>query len=135
MKLPREKAMALTLVVAVLSVNAWGLRAELHSGGVDLNDNVSHFRMISGMAQALERGANPLDFWSPEWSFGFPLVRVYQPLAHLLVVLAYFAMGKAVSLLTVFVWLRFLALALFPLSVFAMIRCFGPPPFDRLNVR
>src|SRR6476469_1823779 len=73
MKLTREKATALALLLAVLAFNAWGLRAELHSGGVDLNDNVSHFRMIAGMAQALERGANPLDFWSPEWSFGFPL--------------------------------------------------------------
>ena len=128
MKLPREKALALALLVAALALNAWTLRAELYSGGIDLNDNVSHFRMIAGIAQALERGANPLDFWSPEWSFGFPLIRVYQPLAHMLVVLAYLAMGKAVSLLTVFVWLRFLALALFPLSVFAMVRCFGLPP-------
>ena len=72
----------------MLALNAWALRAELHSGGADLNDNVSHFRMIAGMAAALEHGGNPLDFWSPEWSLGFPLVRVYQPLAHLLVVLA-----------------------------------------------
>ena len=128
MKLPREKAVALALLLAVLALNAFGLRAELHSGGIDLNDNVSHFRMIAGMAQALDRGANPLDFWSPEWSFGFPLIRVYQPLAHLLVVLVYLAVGKSVSLLTVFVWLRFLALALFPLSVFIMLRCLDLSP-------
>ncbi|MEO8370690.1 MAG: hypothetical protein ABI806_16015 [Candidatus Solibacter sp.] len=128
MKLTRENAATLALLVVVLALNAWGLRAELNAGGVDLNDNVSHFRMIAGMSEALQRGGNPLDFWSPEWSFGFPLVRVYQPLAHLLVVLVYFAMGKAVSLVTVLVWFRFLALALLPLSVFAMTRGFGLPP-------
>ena len=104
MKVNRENRPALCILLAVLALNAWALRAELHSGGADLNDNVSHFRMIAGMAAALEHGSNPLDFWSPEWSLGFPLVRVYQPLAHLLVVLVYFALGKTVTLLTVFVW-------------------------------
>ena len=128
MKTVRENAAARALLVAVLAVNLWALRAELHSGGVDLNDHVSHFPMIARMAQAIEHHTNPLDFWSPEWSFGFPVIRVYQPLAHILVALAYLATGKAVSLVTVFVWARFLTLALFPLSVFVMLRCFELPP-------
>ena len=128
MKVNRENLPALCILLAVLALNAWALRAELHSGGADLNDNVSHFRMAAGMAAALEHGSNPLDFWSPEWSLGFPLVRVYQPLAHLLVVLVYFALGKTVTLLTVFVWVRYLSLVLLPLSFFAMVRCFELPP-------
>ena len=128
MKLNRENLPALCILLAVLALNAWALRAELHSGGVDLNDNVSHFRYAAGMAAALERGNNPLDFWSPEWSLGFPMVRLYQPLAHLLVVLAYFALGKTVTLMTVFVWIRFLSVVLLPLSFFAMARSFELPP-------
>ena len=128
MKLNRENLPALSILLAVLALNAWALRADLHSGGVDLNDNVSHFRLASGMAAAIEHGANPLDFWSPEWSLGFPEMRVYQPLAHLLVVLTYFALGKSVTLLTVFVWIRFLSLVLLPLSFFAMARSFQLPP-------
>lgn len=119
---------ALVILLLVLALNAWALRAELHSGGADLNDNVSHFRLVAGMAAAWEHGGNPLDFWSPEWSLGFPLVRVYQPLAHLLVVLAWFAMGKTVTLATVFVWARFLSVALLPVSFFAMARRFELPP-------
>jgi hypothetical protein len=128
MKVNRDNLPALAILLAVLALNAWALRAELHSGGVDLNDNVSHYRLVAGMADALEHGRNPVDFWSPEWSLGFPLVRVYQPLAHLLVVLAYFALGKTVTLLTVFVWVRYLSLVLLPLSFFAMARCCELPP-------
>src|SRR5450759_3286187 len=100
MKLNRENLPALCILLAVLALNAWALRAELYSGGVDLNDNVSHFRLAADMAGVLEHGehgepgehvGNPLDFWSPEWSLGFPMARVYQPLAHLLVVLTWFA--------------------------------------------
>ena len=76
MKVNRENLPALGILLAVLALNAWALRAELHSGGVDLNDNVSHFRLAAEMAAVLEHGGNPLDFWSPEWSLGFPLVRV-----------------------------------------------------------
>ncbi|MCX6628884.1 MAG: hypothetical protein NTW28_14790 [Candidatus Solibacter sp.] len=99
MRVNRENLPALCILLAVLAVNAWALRAELHSGGVDLNDNVSHFRLAAEMAGAMEHGehgepvGNPLDFWSPEWSLGFPLIRVYQPLAHLLP-LTFFAMSR-----------------------------------------
>jgi hypothetical protein len=133
MKPNRENLTALCILLAVLALNAWALRAELHTGGVDLNDNVSHFRLAADMAGALAGGkhepvGSPLDFWSPEWSLGFPQVRVYQPLAHLLVVLGYFALGKSVSLMTVFVWIRYLSVVLLPLSFFAMARCFQLPP-------
>jgi hypothetical protein len=128
MKPNRENLAALCILLGVVALNAWALRAELHSGGVDLNDNVSHYRYAAGIALALEHGNNPLDFWSPEWSLGFPMVRVYQPLAHLLVAVTYFALGKTVSLPTVFVWIRFLSVVLVPLSFFAMARLFELPP-------
>jgi hypothetical protein len=128
MKVNRANLVALSILLAVLVWNAWALRAELHSGGADLNDNVSHIRLASEMASVLEHGGNPLDFWSPEWSLGFAQMRDYQPLAHILVVLAYFALGKTVTLLTVFVWVRYLSLVLLPLSFFVMVRCFELPP-------
>ena len=124
----RANLAALAALLAVLVWNAWALRAELHSGGADLNDNVSHVRLASEMASVLERGGNPLDFWSPEWSLGFAQMRDYQPVAHLLVVLPYFALGKTVTVLNVFVWVRYLALVLLPLSFFFMVRCFDLPP-------
>jgi len=109
-------------VLAIIFVSAPALWPDLSISRVDLNDNVFHFTLIEGMVHAFERGANPLDFWSPEWSLGYPVLRTYQPLAHALVVLAYFALGKAVPLMTVFVWVRFLSVLLLPLTFFAAAR-------------
>src|SRR5580704_357110 len=112
MNLSRQKLAALAILLAVLVVNAAALRPELSISRVDLNDNVLHFTLVERMAQAVERGENPLDCWSPEWSLGYPVLRTYQPLAHALVVLAYFALRKSVGLMTVFVWVRFLSIVL-----------------------
>ena len=92
-----ERRFAWALLCVVLVVNAIALSAELRVGRITGNDNVSHLALVKGMARAVENGANPLDFWSPEASFGSAPIRTYQPLAHALVVLVYFALGKTVS--------------------------------------
>ena len=53
---------------------------------------------------------------------GYPVLRTYQPLAHLIVALSYFALLKSVSLMTVFVWVRFLSVLLLPLTFFITAR-------------
>lgn len=118
----RERQFALAVLCLVLVVNAVGLSAELSVGRVTGNDNVSHFALLKGMVRAVENGENPLDFWSPEGSFGSAPIRTYQPLAHVLTVLAYFAFGKAASLTTVFVCVRFLSVVLLPAGFFAAAR-------------
>src|SRR5260370_29508424 len=128
MKPSRENLPALALLLTVLVVNAVGLWPALSISRVDLNDNVLHFTLVERIVQAVERGENPLDCWSPEWSLGYPVLRTYQPLAHALVVLAYFALGKSVGLMTVFVWVRFLSVVLLPLSFFAAARLMGLRP-------
>jgi hypothetical protein len=124
----REKLLALALLLTALLVNAAGLWPEISIGRVDLNDNVFHFTLVERVVQAVERGENPLDCWSPEWSLGYPVLRTYQPLAHLLVAFVYFALGKSVGLMTVFTWVRFLSVALLPLSFFASARLMGLRP-------
>ena len=126
----REKAAAILLMALVIAVNMAGLWPELTISRIDLNDNVFHFTLIEGMIQSVEQGGNPLDFWSPEWSFGYPVLRTYQPLAHGLVVLVYFGLGKAVSAMTVFVWVRFLSVALLPLTFFATARLISLGPLE-----
>ena len=116
-----SRAAPLLLLACVLIAGAVGLWPELSISRVDLNDNVFHFGLIQGMARAAERGS-PLDFWSPEWSLGYPVLRTYQPLAHALVVLVYFASAKTLSLMTVFVWARFLSVLLLPLTFFVTAR-------------
>src|SRR5260370_20220049 len=115
----RENLLAVAILLAVLMANAAGLRLELEVSRVDQNDNASHYPMVAGMVQEAEHGGNPLDFWCPEWSLGYPVLRTCQPLAHGLVALIYFALGKTASLMTVFVWVRYLAVVLLPLSFFA----------------
>ena len=103
----RENLLAWAVLLAVVLASAIALWPELSISRVDLNDNVFHFTLIERMAQALEHGENPLDTWSPEWTLGYPVLRTYQPLAHLLVIGAWLVLGKSVSLMTVFVWARF----------------------------
>jgi hypothetical protein len=56
------------------------------------------------------------------------VLRTYQPLAHAVVALVYFALGKSVALMKVFVWVRFLSVVLLPLSFFAAARLMGLRP-------
>src|SRR5271165_5402443 len=124
----RERLLALFLLLAVLVVNAAALWPEISVSRVDLNDNVFHFTLVERMVEAIQRGEDPLDCWSPEWSFGYPVLRLYQPLAHGIVALLYFALGKSLGLMTIFVWVRFLSVALLPLSFFVASRRMGFPP-------
>jgi hypothetical protein len=115
----KERWIVILILAAVTTWSAVGLYPDLAASRVDLNDNVSHFAYIERIVQTVEHGGNPLDTWSPESTCGFPVLRVYQPLAHLLVAAIYFLLGKSVSLMTVFVWVRFLAVLTFPLSFYA----------------
>src|SRR5579875_3266679 len=125
----QEKLLAYGLLALVLTANAAGLWPELAVSRVDLNDNVMHYPLAADMVEAIEHGGNPLDHWSPEWVFGYPVSRTYQPLGHLLAALAYFALFKKVPLMTVFVWVRFLSVALLPATFFALARLLS---FSRL---
>jgi hypothetical protein len=117
-----QRRTALGLLAAILIVNAIGLAPELTISRVDLNDNAFHYPLIADMVRQMERGASPLDWWAPEWSMGYPVLRTYQPLAHLMVALSYFALFKSVSLMTVFIWVRFLSVLLLPLTFFVTAR-------------
>ena len=110
------------VVILWTLIHAFALRHELTITTVDLNDNVYHYTLAARMAQALESGENPLDCWASEWSLGYPVPRTYQPLGHIVAALAYLAVGKSISLLTLFVWVRYLLLSLFPLTLYCSCR-------------
>jgi len=104
MKLSRDSNLAFAVLCLVVVGNAAALWPELSISRFDLNDNVFHFGLVERIVQAIEHGRSPLDLWSPEWSLGYPVLRTYQPLAHWLVAAVYFALGKAVPLMSVFLW-------------------------------
>ncbi|MBV8208350.1 MAG: hypothetical protein JO041_16315 [Acidobacteria bacterium] len=123
-----QQIIAFSLLGIALAAGAAAYSPEISIGRVDLNDNVFHYTLIERIVQAVHDGENPLDCWSAEWSFGFPVLRIYQPFAHLLVAAAYFASGKYLTLMTVFAWIRFLAVVLLPLTFFAAARLLGFSP-------
>ena len=114
-----ERRLAWGVLCLVLIVNAWGLSPELRVGRLLSNDSNLHFSLLKGMVEAIEHGENALDFWSPGVSFGSAPIRTYQPLAHLTAAAVYFGLGKTVPLVTVFLWVRYLAVVLLPASFFA----------------
>ena len=122
MQTPRGTWPAVFILLFIVAVSATGMWPDLAASRIDLNDNISHFALIERIVGTVEHGGNPLDAWSPEWTFGFPMLRLYQTLAHLLVAGVYFALGKSVSLMTVFVWVRFLAVVLLPVSFYFAAR-------------
>jgi hypothetical protein len=128
MILEREKRLSLAIVLFVIAVQAFVLWPELYTAPVRHNDAVNHYTMTKQMVDAIEHGGNPLDFWSPEISLGVPMVRTYQPLAHILVAAAYFALGKSVPLVTVLAWTRFLVMLVLPLSFYAAMVLLEFPP-------
>jgi Dolichyl-phosphate-mannose-protein mannosyltransferase len=125
MRWTRENILSTCLLLLVLIANAVALWPEVAISRVNLNDSVLHYTLVERVVQAVEHGENPLDCWSAEWALGFPVLRVYQPLAHLVVAASWFALAKAVPLLTLFTVERFLWIALLPLSFFAAARLMG----------
>jgi hypothetical protein len=118
----REKRLSLGILLAVVAVQAVALLPELSPTVVRQGDAPSHFSLIEGMVNAIQQGGNPLDFWSPELTFGFPIVRTYQILAHGLVALTYFALGKTVALATLYAWASYLAILALPVAVYACLQ-------------
>src|SRR5215467_9181165 len=128
MGLTSEKNLSRAIVLLVLLVQAIALAHELATAGYRNNDSVSHYALIRGMVDAVEHGGNPLDFWSAETSLGLAMARTYQLLAHLLVVGVYFALGKSVSLMTVFLWAKYLSMLLLPVSFYIAALWLEFPP-------
>ena len=94
-----------------MAANAYSLRHELAGGRFDLNDSAFHYTLADRTVLAIETGENPMDWWASEWTFGYPVPRTYPMLSHVSLALLHLAMGKAVSVLTLFVWARYLLVA------------------------
>lgn len=121
----RDRIFAYALLLLAIVSNGAALWPELSFGHIDLNDNVFHLSLIQRMNQAISAGGNPLDCWSTEWAFGYPVTRTYQPLAHWIVVALFRAAGGWVPILSFFVLVRFLAIVLLPVSFFIAARWMG----------
>ncbi|MCP3977583.1 MAG: hypothetical protein GY720_24120, partial [bacterium] len=118
------------ILAVVIVLQAAALFHELAISRHDLNDNVFHAALIDACAEQLRSGGNPIDFWAPEWSLGYPVMRTYQPAAHLLVAGLHLVGGVDPEAL--FSWIRYLLLCLWPLTVFSSARWMGFSPWVAL---
>jgi hypothetical protein len=117
----RRHAGLLLAVASSLALLA-GLRHEFVIGRYDLNDHSFHGPIVARVAEALQHGENPLDCWMDEWALGHAVTRTYQPLPHVAVALLWLGTFKAFDLQTLFIVVRTLVLAAWPLSVYACAR-------------
>jgi len=122
MNAKRERWLSRAIVAAVVIINAAALAPELTIGRVNLNDTVFHFTIVDRLA------AHPaLDFWMPEWSFGYPVLRDYQALAHWLAAGAHLLTFRHFSLDVLFAFIRWALLAIFPLTAYLACRWLPMP--------
>ena len=101
------------------------LAHEVTSRALPLNDHVLHHGLIRRAAEAWAAGDSVLDHWVGDWVLGFPVFQYYQHLPHLTVAAVQRMTGvDALLLLRV---TNVLAIALFPLAMFAALRRIAVP--------
>ena len=74
---------AITVSLLMLSVIFWGwlIAPEFHAPA-DLNDSIVHQALADAVLESWKAGGLGLDPWIPDWTFGYPVLRHYQPGAH-----------------------------------------------------
>lgn len=117
------------LLGGAIAFNVVAYSSELTIDVPEINDHVLHLGAISRANDVWQAGGNPRDPWIPYWSEGFPLLRYYQHLSHLGVVVLFRLLRGTVPLHDVFTVVRFLLLVLAPASFYAGVRMLG---FERL---
>src|SRR6476469_335085 len=80
---PYHETVGLLLLAFALIFNALLLLPEAHIERVPVNDLAFHFEAAQRLGQSIVQGEPFLDPWVAQWSLGFPLWRIYQPLPHL----------------------------------------------------
>ncbi len=88
-----------------------------------LNDSAFHMQMVRWAAGQIHRGRVPLDGWYPWLSLGSSFFHHYQSLPETLT--AYAAVGTGAADRTAYLWLLYLLLATWPISVYVGSRLLG----------
>jgi hypothetical protein len=88
-----------------------------------LNDSSFHMQMVRWAGGQIHRGRLPFDGWYPWLSLGSSFFHHYQSLPETLT--AYTAAATGASDQTAYLWLQYLLLATWPVSVYAGARLLG----------
>ena len=119
------EAVPFVLVAAACLFNLIGFAHELFVVGPDPNDHVLHFALIERSAAASSTGGSAWDPWIPYWGQGFPVMRYYQHLPHLLVVGLHSTLSGLLSLYDTFKLVNLIAITVLPLCIFGGARLLG----------
>lgn len=125
---PRERQLGFAFALVAAFAVALGVTPELRIDCPDLNDSAYHVAIAIRMHEALDRGESPIDFWYSDIGMGFPLLRHYQHLPHLCVVLLHRLAANSVPIPVIYRALLGALLVSFPLSLYAGLRRFGLRP-------
>ena len=123
----RRRVIWLPLGLA-LAFNCFAFLPEVTLTAPDLNDHVLHYALISRINDVWQDGGNPRDPWIPYWGEGFPLLRYYQHLPHLLVAFVFRLLRGLVPLYDLFKGLHFVLLVLAPVAFYLGSRWLGFEP-------
>ena len=123
-----ERWLGLGVAVLVALAVAAGVTPELTINCPDLNDSAYHLSIAQRMKEALARGESPIDFWYPDIALGFPLLRHYQFLPHLLLVGIDAVVGRFIPMGASYRIVLGMLLAIFPLAMYGSLRWLGVRP-------
>src|SRR5262249_31309518 len=120
--LDNEDRLCIALIAFAILFNLIFLFPEVSVPAPNLNDNVLHYTLIERAEEAFSLRENPFDHWVSYWVMGYPVFHYYQHLPHLFVAAVHWLTGKNIDLFTLFNWIKYLLLSIFPLSVFFGLR-------------
>jgi hypothetical protein len=112
----------LGIVAAACTFGLLALRIETSSART-LNDSTFHLQMVRWASRQLERGRLPLDGWFPDLTLGSSFFHHYQSLPY--TITAAIARLLHMSTTSTYLWITYLLLALWPISVFLGGRLLG----------
>jgi hypothetical protein len=116
------RLLPLGLVAAACIFNLVVLRSET-TPAHNLNDSAFHLQMVQWADGQIGNGRVPLDGWFPNLTLGSSFFHHYQSLPYTLT--AYAARVTGLSDVTTYLWIQYLLLALWPISVYAGARLLG----------
>lgn len=114
--------MPYAVVAATCAFCLAALRGELRLART-VNDNTFHFQMVRWATRQLDRGRLPLDGWFPDLTLGSSFFHHYQSLPYT----ATAVIGRTLHVTprVAFLWIGYLLLALWPISVYLSTRLLG----------
>ena len=125
---PHPEIAGLLLLALALLFNAILLAPEIRIERVPVNDLVFHLEASQRLGEGIAHGEPFLEPWVSQFSLGFPLWRVYQPLPHLLAAAVIGLARPFASPAESFALLYYLLLVLLPATLYLGARLMGLNP-------